>query len=508
MSGTNVAPQAVSFSAIPPNLRVPLFSAEINNSQTNANQQAQRVLLIGGTLNAVPLVPVFMPPPSGSGATGAMQAAAAQFGFGSMLSMMVGKYRLNDGFTEMWVLPMPDPSGGAAATGQLVFSGTATAAGTLNIYVGDVLTQVGVTAGQAAASVASAVSAALAAANLPVTSAVTTGTVTLTTKHKCVEMNALNLSLNDGGAQAGQYTPAGLTVSVTGFSGATGTVVWTNVVAALGTLDFDFIITSYNDSVAQSALTALMSDSGGRWNWQNQQFGGIWAADVDIATNLLTFGAALNDQHTVTWGVTGTHTTPWEVAAAATGACVPSIIAQPNLPLQTRIVLGIAPPVSPGVIPSKSTLNSLLTTGIAALTFDRTGVCRVVRAVTTYQTNGFGVADQSYLDVGTLYTLAAIVRRLKGMVTQRYSNVLLVDDGTLVGAGIPAVSPKIIRNDLIMEYAIMEDIGLTENTAAFAAGLIVVRNQSDPTRVDVLFDPHVVTGLAIFAVATQFHLGG
>ncbi|WP_428485956.1 phage tail sheath subtilisin-like domain-containing protein [Rhodopila sp.] len=506
MSG-NVSAQAVSFNTIPPNLRVPLFWAEVNNSQAGANQQNQRALIIGGSLNTVPLAPVFMPPPSGTGAVGAAQAAAAQFGRGSMLAEMVAYYRMNDPYTELWVLPVTDPGGGTAATGSLVISGTATANGTLSLYIGDVLLQVGVTSGQAAATVAAAIATAVNAGLFPVTATSASGTVSFTSKHKLIETNALQLGLNYLGSVAGQSTPAGLTVSVTGFSGGAGVPLLTGMAAALGVQDFDFIICGYNDPTALAACTAMMSDGAGRWSYINQLYGGVFAADVDTDANLLTLGGTVNDQHQVIWGAYGTPTPSWKVAAAATAAVVPSLVAQPNLPLQTLPAYGVmAPPAGPGALPSVSTMQSLLTTGISLLSWDRTGLCRVIRCVTTYQTNPYGVADQSYLDVGTLYTLMAVLRTLQAMVTQRYGRVLLVADGTPIGAGIAAVSPRTVRADLVAEYTILEDLGLTQNSTAFAAGLIVTINANDPTRLDVLLDPYLVSGLAIFAVACQFHL--
>lgn len=505
MSGT-AAPQSVSFRTIPANIRVPLFYAEIRQAQSLANQQTQRVLIVGGTLTAVPLAPVFMPPPYGTGAQGAAQAAAAQFGTGSMLAQMMGAYRANDPFTEVWVLPVPDPSGGSAATATVVITGPATANGTLSLYIGDHLVPVGVTSGQTATAVATAVAAAVNAATVPVTATSASGTVTLTTKHKLIEVNALSLMLNYLGTVGGEATPAGLTVSVSAFSGGSGVPVLSGMAAALGLMDFDFIISAYNDSGALAAMTAMMSDTAGRWSYLNQLYGGVFAADVDTVSNLLTFGGALNDQHQVIWGAFGTPTPSWKVAAAATAAIVPSIVGQPNLPLQQTAISGVlAPPAAN--LPSVSTLQSLLTTGVSILNWDRAGTCRVVRCVTTYQTNSFGVADQSYLDVGTLYTLMAVLRRLRGLVTQRYANVLLVADGTPIGAGIPAVSPRTVKGDLIADYTIMEDLGWVQNAAAFAAGLVVTINALDTTRLDVLYDPNVVPGLAIFAVATSFYLG-
>jgi len=498
------APQSVSFATIPSNIRVPLFYAEIRPAQSLANQQTQRVLIIGGSLNTVPLLPVFMPPPTAAGAAGA--AAAVQFGQGSMLAEMVGAYRANDPFTELWVLPVADPSGGAAATASIAVTGPATANGTLSLYIGGKLIQIGVTAGQTATTIAANIAATIALTASPVTATAATGTVTLTSKHKLAAANAISLMLNYLGSTGGEVTPAGVTVSITGFTGGTGVAVLSGMAAALGVTDFDFIISGYNDPGALAAMTAMMADAAGRWSYLNQLYGGVFAADVDTFANLLTLGGTLNDQHQVIWGAYGTPTPPWKVAAACTAAVVPSIVGQPNLPLQTLAVAGVlAPPA--GDLPAISTLQSLLSAGISVLNWDRTGTCRIVRAVTTYQTNSFGVADQSYLDVGTLYTLMAVLRRLKALVTQRYANVLLIADGTPIGAGIPAVSPRTVKADLIADYTIMEDLGWVQNSTAFAAGLVVTINALDPTRLDVLFDPNIVPGLAIFAVATQFYLG-
>ena len=508
MSGSqSTAAQAVSFRNIPPNLAVPLFWGELQQPQTAANQQAQRVLIIGGTLNAVPLAPVFMPPPAGGGSKAAAQAAAATYGVGSMLSQMIGKYRYNDPFTEVWGLPMPDPSGGSAASATIVISGTASETRPLCLYLNGYLLQVGVTNGQAASAIATNVAAAYNAARVPVTAAASSGTVTLTSKHKLLAMNSMTLMANYLGSIAGEAIPAGLTVSISAFSGGAGVVDPSGIAAALGTMDFDFIVVGYNDSAFRTAVTALMSDSSGRWSYLSQLYGGIWAADVDTDSALLTLGGTMNDQHQVIWGAYGSPTPFWEAAAFATAVAVPSIVGQPNLPLTNLAVPGIlAPPA--GQLPSISTEQSELVAGISRLTWDRTGMCRITRVVTTYQTNSFGVADKSYQDVGTLYTLMQVLRRLQALVTQRYGNVLLVPDGTPIGAGIPAVSPRTVKADLIADYTIMEDLGWVQNSAAFATGLIVVINATNPKRLDVLFDPQLVSGLEIFAVATQFSLTG
>ena len=498
--------QTVNFQTIPPGLQVPMFWVETNNSQAGANVQQQRVLLVGGTLNAMPLAAVWAPPPAGTGSAGAAQAVAAQTGQGSMLAAMAGSYRLNDALTERWFLPIPDPSGGAAATATTVISGTATANGTISEYIGGHLVQCGVTSAMTASQAATALAAAANAISwLPVTAAASSGTVTYTTKHKNISQNQLDHRLNYQGAPAGEAVPAGFTISTTAFTGATGSVDLSGIAAALGTQPFDFVVCGFNDSTSIGYLTSLMADAAGRWSYVEQLYGGTFIADMDTATNLQTLGAAHNDQHLCIIGSTGSPTPFWKVVAAVMGTAVPRIIAQPNIPLDGLVVQGVLAP-APGSGYSVSTLQTLITSGISPLTWDRAGNCHIARLVTTYQTNTFGIADQSYMDVGTLYTIMAVLRTLQANATQRNAQKVLVDNGTPLTAGQPAVTPALERLAIYHDYLQMQNQLLVEDATDFLAGLVVTRNANNPSRLDVLFDPHIVSGLHIYAVLNQFYL--
>lgn len=130
----------------------------------------------------------------------------------------------------------------------------------------------------------------------------------------------------------------------------------------------------------------------------------------------------------------------------------------------------------------------------------------IERAITTYQVNKFGDADNSYLDITTLYTLAEIITRLKGVITSKYARHKLANDGTRYGAGQAIVTPSVIRSELIAQYSAMERDGLVENAELFAKNLIVERNTSDVNRLDVLLPPDLVNQLRIFALQAQFRL--
>lgn len=130
----------------------------------------------------------------------------------------------------------------------------------------------------------------------------------------------------------------------------------------------------------------------------------------------------------------------------------------------------------------------------------------VERAVTTYQKNDFGQADNSYLDSETLHQSAYIIRFLKGRITSKYGRHKLANDGTRFGAGQALVTSAVIRAELIAGYYILEQMGIVENAGAFAQYLVVERSLTDPTRVDVLYPPDLVNQLRVFALQYQFRL--
>ncbi len=509
MSGTGIVP----FATIPPNLRVPLFYAEFDNSQAGVSQPVQRRLIIGQATTSVPAVPVYVQSASW---------AASTFGARSQLAARVAAYMANDPVGEVWALPLADAASSAAASCTVTITGTASAAGTLWLYVGAGPTPVsnvaapitvGVTAGDTATVIATNVAAALTAATYaPVTAAAAAGVVTLTAANKGTLGNAIPVVLNYLGAEGGQSVPAGVTVAITAMTGGATDPSLSTIATILGSQSFDFIASPYSDSVSLGFTTAMMNFTSGRWSYARALYGGVFTAHADTVANLLTYGASLNDPHLTDLAVNQASPTPpwiWDVAFMAQFA-VSSVI-QPNRPVQTLVLAGVLPAPAASEF-TFSQQQSLLTTGMAvAVRSPSGGTAQIVRAVTTYQLNAYGQPDQSYLDTETLFLSAAIMRTLKAAITQKFPRALLADDGTRIPATPPGqtpviVTPGVIKGELIAQYGAMVDLGLVENEAAFAAGLTVQRNANDNSRVDVLYDPYYVGGLRIFAVLNQFHM--
>lgn len=490
----------IPFKQLPGNIRVPLFYAEVDGSQANSGQSNQRALIIGQMTTAgtgVAGVPVMS---QGGG------DAAVIGGAGSMLHLATLAYRLNDPTGELWYLPMADAAGATAASGSIGITAAPTANGTLSLYIAGMLVSQPVLSTQTAAQIATALAATInATANLPVTATATTTVVTLTAINKGPGGNDIDLRLNYLGARGGEQTPAGLTFSITPMaSGATAPSL-TTALLNLASLAFDFIVCPYNDATSLGALQALLSDTNGRWSWNTQLYGHVYAAMRGTVGALTTFGLTRNDAHASVMGFNDSPMPNWVWAAALAGAAAASLRADPSTPVQTVVIQGVlAPPLQSRF--QLSDRNTLLYDGISTFMVGDDGTVAIENLITTYQRNAFGGVDNSYLEVETLYTLAFVLRALKNVVTSKYARVKLAANATRFGAGANVVTPNMIRADLIATYRTLEYDGYVQNGEDFKAGLIVQQNAQNPNRIDVLWPGTLINQLRIFAVLAQFRL--
>lgn len=490
----------VPFSNIPSNLRVPLYYAEVDNSYANSGAQTQRTLIIGQVTasgNAVVSVPVL-----GQG----VSDAQAKGGLGSMLALMTSAYKASDDFGEIWFLPLADAAGSTAASGTVAVAGTPTATGVVSLYIAGQLLSLTVTAGEAAADIATALAALVASSpNLPVTAAANGLTVTLIAKNKGQAGNEIDLRLNYRGTAGGEATPAGLTLTVTPMaSGATNPVLGA-ALANLGDEPFDFIVCPYTDTASLDALKALLNDRTGRWSYANQIYGHVFAAQRGTLATLATAGNARNNQHETIMGFNNSPTPAWLWAADVAGAAAVALRADPGRPLQTLALSTVlAPPTASRFMLGER--NTLLWDGISTFTVASDGTVAIENLITTYQKNAFGSADDSYLQVETLFLLMFVLRAQRTLVTSKYGRVKLAADGTRFAPGAAIVTPSIIKADLIAQYSELEYNGYVQDAAAFAAGLIVEKNASNPNRVDVLWPGTLINQLRVFALLAQFRL--
>jgi phage tail sheath gpL-like len=493
----------IQFQNIPPTLRVPLFYAEVNNSQANSSVANQRTLILGQITSggaAVPNVPILS---QGIG------DAKTQGGVGSMLAIMTSAYRNNDDFGEVWYLPLADDPSATAATGSVAFTSAPTAAGTLSLYIAGTVVTYPVTASETVSSMATGLAAAInALSDLPVTAAVDVTNnfqVDITAKNKGLAGNDIDLRLNYLGTAGGEALPAGIGVTLTAMANGATNPNLTTALANLQDAPFDFIVNPYTDTASLNAVQAFLNDQTGRWSWERQIYGHSFGALRGTVGALTTFGTARNDQHATVMGFYDSPTLNYVWAASIAGAAAVSLRADPGLPLHTLALEGVlAPPVQSRF--ALTLRNTLLYDGVSTFTVAQDGTVQIEMLITTYQQNAFGQPDNSYLKVETMFLLMYVIRALATMVTSKYARVKLAADGTNFSPGSGVVTPNMIKADLIAQYASLASAGYVQNTAAFNAAVIVEKNASNPNRVDVLFPGTLINQLDIFALLFQFLL--
>jgi phage tail sheath gpL-like len=490
----------IPFKVVPSNLRLPGAYFELDNSQANTAQANQRALIIGQITSAgiaTPNVPVI------SGGTG---DANLQGGANSMLANMVSTYRLNDSFGEVWYLPLADAAGATAATGSVAFTAAPTANGTISLYIAGQVVTVPVTAAQTTASIASAVSAAInAVAAMPVTASVSTSTVTLTADNKGLCGNEINIQFNYGGTANGESTPTGLTYTITAMSGGATNPTLTTALGNLGNMTFDFIANPYTDATSLDAVKQLLNDQTGRWSFNQQLYGHSFGAYAGTFSAGTTLGLARNNQHETILPFNGSPTPSWLWAAALCAQVAVSVRADPGVPLQYLPLQGVLPPpVASQFLPNQR--QTLLYDGLSTFTVTQDGTVQTENIITTYQTNAQGVADNSYLEVETMFQLMLEIRTLQAMLTSKYARCKLADNGSKPPKGSNLVTPNTIKMDIIALYQERTEAGFTQNADAFAAALVTQKNTVNPNRLDILWPGTPVNQMRTFATLVQFRL--
>ncbi|MGA3798380.1 phage tail sheath subtilisin-like domain-containing protein [Pseudomonas fluorescens] len=489
---------AISFNTIPSDLRVPLFYAEVDNSQANSGGSSMPRLIVAqvnddATASEIGQLTL----------VSSLGLAKSIGGIGSMLAQMYDTWRRSDPAGEVWCLPIKGT--GVKASGTVTITGTATAGGELSLYLGGSRVRATVAKGATPTAAAAALAAAVNAAGLAVTAVAAVGVVTLTCKWSGLSGNDLLLQLNRLGRNNGESTPAGLTTVVAPMTGGVGTPDVAVALASLGDEPFEFICAPWADATSLDAWKAFMDDSSGRWSWAKQLYGHVYTAQRGTLGELVALSASRNDQHATIHGFeTGCPDPVWNVAAAYAARTAVFISADPARPTQTGELSGITPAPA-GARFTLTERQSLLNRGIATAYFGG-GSQRIERAITSYQFNAFGQADDSYLDSETLHQSAYVIGYLKVRVTSKYGRHKLANDGTRFGAGQAIVTPNVIRAEMIAGYYALEQLGIVENAEAFAANLIVERSSTNPNRLNVLYPPDLVNQLRIFALQYQFRL--
>lgn len=493
---------SIQFAQIPTNILTPGVYIEINSSAAaTTSGDNERILVIGqrlSTSSVSALVPTLIT---------SYQQAVSSFGAGSMLADMFNKLFLNNTTTEKWAIALDDVSGGTAASGNITVTATSVLAGTISLYIGDVLISVNVSDAQTAAQIATSIAAAISAnSELPVIAAVD-GTlaskVNLTYKHKGTVGNKLTIQTNFLGVSAGEVLPSGVTLAITQLTGGVTDPELDDAFSVMPSKVFNYILIPYTNS---TNLNFADTEMDSRWLPTRMLGGHVFTAERGSVSTLGTLGNSRNSEHmTIFDAGLNSPNSNYQWAAATIGKVAINASADPATGFKDLELVGIlAPPEADRRTQSEN--ETLLHDGIATHYIGNDGKVYIQRLLTTYQLSGAGIPDNTYLDANTPFTLFRICTELMARLSSRFARVKLADDGTNTAPGSGVVTPSIIKAEVIAIAQEWASKGWIEHIADFITSCVVERATDDQTRVNIVIYPNLVNQLQVVGVKVQFTL--
>ncbi|SDR52907.1 phage tail sheath subtilisin-like domain-containing protein [Paraburkholderia tuberum] len=490
----------LAITGVPDGVRVPFLYFGVDNSKASYFQASERVLLIGQRL------------PDGTAPAGApvqiFGNEDALFGAGSMLADMARIVRLKSGFAEMWALPLDDAAAGVAGTWTVtvdVDASALTVAGSVGIHIGGFRCAAAVLPGDEPQDIAQALADAINAdSHAKVLAAADDGVITLTANHKGLTAGQIDVRVTYNGVGA---PVAGVTLTVAQTQMGTENPALSAALATLADEPYKWVALPYTDALSLTTMRRFFDDQNGRWAAMRMIYGHAFSArTTDSPALLVQFGGTVNDQHLSVLGIYGTPSAPWEVAAALAAYGLVHLSDAPELsrPEQTLELPGIFAPEVPDRF-DRTVRQTLYYRGIGGYTVTQEGAVRLDRLLTTYQVNGLGIADTSFLDVTTLAQLMYFIEYVNNGIATAFPRVSLKDDGNPVFPGQFAVTPGRIRTYVIGLADHLANANVIENVDRFADLLVVARDSTDPNCVNMILPPDFVNQWRIGKILVQFY---
>ncbi len=495
----------------------PSVTANVVGANTVVENDAQRVLFVaqknGGTATSGALV---------KSIGNDLSVNNALFGADAQISAMIRGYKSNNKESRLDVISLDDAGGATAAGGLVVFTGTATEAGTINVTVGSKLDntyEIAVASGATAASLGILLETAITAdLTAPADGVDTAGSVALTAVNGGTEGNAITILI--------EGEVAGITVTVTGFSGGATNPTLTTLFDVIGEERYQTIVIP-----ASWGLTELKALLDPRWNVTDEIQDGVGVISVtDTLSNLKALGDAENSQNITILGQKIVNTAAhkgsslveldYVVAAKfaavralrmTDGANIADIVvadsvgpldatggpAIASLPYANTLV-GNLPVIEPANGFAKPDIASLKVSGVSVIGNNKSKTAIVCGEImTTYKTDIAGNPDQSFQYLNYTDTSSQAREYIFNNLEKQFAQVRLTD-GNLVSRRAMANAPSIkgfiveLKQDLSGEDFVL----LREGPAidkAFKDALIVT--------LDLLNGKATVTG--ILPIVTQ-----
>lgn len=409
--------------------------------------------------------------------------ARTYFGAGSELHLAaIAAFHVHPS-VELWCVAITEA--GTAASGTLVFAGTATAAGTVRVWVRGDLIEIPIVVGDASTAVAAAVEAAIDdMTDWPVTAGVVSSTVTVTAKNTGPRGNhlALRCEIVDG-------TGISVTPPAAGFltSGATSDAPANAITAAAGD-EFYYYALPYTDGtnldLFETSLDALDEpEQGKRAHYI--------AASIDTPANAITLATGRNfARGTIVWEEGGEdYPLVMAVSLAAHRARYES--SNPAANMSGTAIPGLRPSPRAGDTPTATELMNAINNGLTPLKRARDGSMLLVRNCTTRSQDSAGNPDYRVLDAHKVSVCDFLASDIETFLADRFSGFLLADDRSDGEPPAPGVATPLVVRDAFASRLTTYDannqravLPLLENVETLLESLVCERAAAPAGRVN------------------------
>lgn len=277
----------------------------------------------------------------------------------------------------------------------------------------------------------------------------------------------------------------------------------TSTLAAIAGEWFYTWIVPYTDSANIALIEADLAD---RWGPLDPRPGQAFTCIGDTHVNLTTWGEAHNSIHVCTLGVQGSPTPSYELAAAW-GAVIDKKAANTD-PLYPFVGLEIPGMLAPSVAERWTQVerNNLYFSGISGFTVDQGGVCRVDLTITNYQTNSSGLEDTAFLLLNHKWGADYLRFAVRNFAATTWAGFKIARDGTRFDAGQMITTPSLMTGAFYELFRRLEGVGMVQDFDQFKRDFRIAISENDPTRVNAIVPPKMLSPLHIIAAALQFRL--
>ena len=208
-----------------------------------------------------------------------------ELGWGFPAHRMAKAWTLNGLSVPMWIVPVPEAGTATKNTWTLTITVTTALAGTIYLYIGDDLYQVGVTAGQTDAQIATAVAAAINdVEDSPVTAAAALGVVTVTAKAGGSVSGDYLVELN---YEQTQELPGGVSIAIVDNDDGATDPDMSSALTGMGELS-ESNMEYFTDCVTSNGMQTTTLDDCSTWNGLGNQPVGNYAPSVMRPTRFIS----------------------------------------------------------------------------------------------------------------------------------------------------------------------------------------------------------------------------